>query len=202
MERRPMITRMVVQTLLLLAAMGAILFFAAGDWRWPQGWVFLAEVGVSGFVVSIWLLRHDPALLALRLSAPLQRDQKPWDRIFMGAILAAFITWMVLISLDGRRFRWSYVPLWAQALGASLIALCMILCWQTFRFNTFAVPQVRVQAERAQRVITEGPYRIVRHPIYAGGMLYFLGMPLLLGSWWGLLLAPFLIVGMSTRIVG
>ena len=79
----PMITRMVVQTTLWLAAMGAILFLAAGDWRWPQGWVFLSELGLSSLAVSFWLLRHDPAFLESRLSAPVRRDQMPWDRIFM-----------------------------------------------------------------------------------------------------------------------
>jgi protein-S-isoprenylcysteine O-methyltransferase Ste14 len=197
-----MITRMVVQTLLLLAAMGAILFLAGGDWLWPQGWIFLAEIGVSSFAISIWLLRHDPALLASRLSAPVQRDQKAWDRVFMAVVAVVFVCWMVLIGLDARRFRWSDVPEWGQVLGAALIALCMILCWQVFRFNSFAAPQVRMQPERAHRVITEGPYRIVRHPMYVGGMLFFLGMPLLLGSWWGLLAAPVLIVGMSWRVVG
>ena len=74
-----MITRMVVQTVLSLAAMAAILFVAAGDWAWPQGWTFLAEVALSTFAVNLWLLRHDPALLASRLSAPVQRDPEMPD---------------------------------------------------------------------------------------------------------------------------
>ena len=110
--------------------------------------------------------------------------------------------WMVLIGLDARRFGWSYVPLGAQALGAVLIALGMVLVWQTFRFNTFAAPQVRVQAARAHRVITDGPYSIVRHPMYAGATLYLLGMPLLLGSWWGVVAVPLLVAGMALRAVG
>jgi protein-S-isoprenylcysteine O-methyltransferase Ste14 len=187
---------------LWLAGMGAILFLAAGDWRWPQGWVFLAELGLASFALYFWLLRHDPALLESRMSAPLRRDQMPWDRIFMLAVLVVITGWIVLIGLDARRFKWSDVPLWAQALGAVLIALSMIVIWQTFRFNTFAAPQVRVQATRAHRVVTEGPYRIVRHPMYAGSILWFLGVPLLLGSWWGVIAAPLLVVGMAPRAVG
>jgi protein-S-isoprenylcysteine O-methyltransferase Ste14 len=117
-------------------------------------------------------------------------------------VFVVFIGWMVLIGLDARRFGWSDVPLWAQALGAVLIALGMIVIWQTFRFNTFAAPQVRVQAARAHRVVTEGPYRIVRHPMYAGSMLWLLGTPLLLGSWWGVVAVPLLVVGMAPRAVG
>jgi len=196
-----MIVRMVFQTTLMLAVMGAILFLAAGDWRWPQAWAYLVEVGLGAFLVSFWLARHDPALLASRLSSPVQPDQKPWDRIFMAGAGVAFIGWMALIGLDAR-FGWSHAPLWAQALGAVLIALCMVLVWRTFRFNSFAAPQVRIQADRGQRVITEGPYRFVRHPMYAGAIFYFLGSPLLLGSWWGLAPVPLFIAGMGARAVG
>jgi protein-S-isoprenylcysteine O-methyltransferase Ste14 len=195
-------TRMIVHTTLWLLAMQALLLLAGGDWRWPQAWVFLAESAVSTFAVSFWLLRHDPALLASRMSFRVRPDQKPWDRIFLLSAIPVFVGWMVLIAFDARRFGWSQVPLWAQVMGAVLIALCMILAWQTFRFNSFAAPQVRVQADRAHRVISDGPYRFVRHPMYAGAALYFLGMPLLLGSWWGLVLAPFLAGGLGGRAVG
>ena len=201
-DLRPMIARIIVQTTLSLSAMGAVLFLAAGDWRWPQGWVFLGELGLSSFAVSFWLLRHDPALLASRLSAPIRRDQMPWDRILMPAILVVFVAWLVLLGIDARRFAWSHVPLWAQALGAVLIALGMALVWQTFRFNTFAAPQVRVQADREHRVITDGPYRVVRHPMYSGALILFLGMPLLLGSWWGVVVVPLLVAGIAPRAIG
>jgi hypothetical protein len=118
-----MITRMVVQTTTWLAAMGVILFAAAGDWGWRQGWIFLGEIAISSFAVSFWLARHDPALLASRLSAPMQRDQRPWDRVFMVAALSVFMGWLALCAVDARRFQWSVVPLWAQGLGAVLIAL-------------------------------------------------------------------------------
>jgi protein-S-isoprenylcysteine O-methyltransferase Ste14 len=193
---------MIVHTTLWLLAMQALLLLAGGDWGWPQAWVFLAESAVSTFAVSFWLLRHDPALLASRMSFRVRPDQKPWDRIFLLSAIPVFVGWMVLIAFDARRFGWSQVPLWAQVMGAVLIALCMILAWQTFRFNSFAAPQVRVQADRAHRVISDGPYRFVRHPMYAGAALYFLGMPLLLGSWWGLVLAPFLAGGLGGRAVG
>lgn len=197
-----MVTRMVVQTTLWLAAMGAILFVAAGDWGWPPAWVFLAELGVTSFAVNLWLLRHDPALLESRLSAPVRRDQMPWDRFFILAMIVVFIGWMVLIGLDARRFGWSHVPLGGQALGAVLIALGMLVVWQAFRFNTFAAPQVRVQAGRAHHVVTAGPYRIVRHPMYAGSILWLLGTPLLLGSWWGVVAVPLLVAGLAPRAVG
>lgn len=191
-----------MQTTLSLIVLGAVLFGTAGDWRWPQAWVFLAEVGISSLMVSVWLYRHDPALLELRLSRPFHGDQKRWDRLFLAGAFIGFGGWMVLIALDVRRFRWSHVPPWTEVLGALLIALCMVLVWQVFRFNSFAAPQVRIQAERGQHVVTEGPYRIVRHPMYAAALLYFLGAPLLLGSWWGLVPVPLFVAGLGVRAVG
>ena len=89
--------------------------------------------------------------------------------------------------VGGERLLRSSLPVVARStlgagLGAVFIALCMTLVWQTFRYNTFAAPQIRIQKDRGQRVITDGPYRIVRHPMYASALLMFVGTPLLLGS--------------------
>ena len=96
--------REVVQTTLWLTAMGVIEFASAGDWFWPQAWVFLGESGVSAFVVGSWLARHDPALLKSRTSSPFHRDQGLWDRLFMIGAGIAFVGWLVLACLDARRF--------------------------------------------------------------------------------------------------
>jgi protein-S-isoprenylcysteine O-methyltransferase Ste14 len=199
--RSAIVIRLILQTALLLLVMGAILFGAGGAWQWPQAWFFLGEFAISASAVSLWLAKHDPALLEQRLSSPVQRNQEPWDRIFMLFICVGFFGWLALMAMDARRFLWSHVPLWAQFLGAVLIALSMGLNWLTFRFNSFAVPQARVQPERGQRVATEGPYRFVRHPMYSGALLLFLGVPLLLGSWWGLAFALVLTVGLGLRAV-
>ena len=197
-----MITRLLIQTFALVVMMGALLFLAAGDWQWPQAWLFLGEFLISGLAVGIWLARHDPALLAERMTALVRRDQMRWDRIFMSVVIIAFFAWLGLIALDARRFVWSHVPLSAQVLGAPLIALSMVMCWRTFRVNSFAVPQARIQAERAQHVVSEGPYRFVRHPMYSGAILLFIGVPLMLGSFCGLALAPVFIFALALRAIG
>jgi protein-S-isoprenylcysteine O-methyltransferase Ste14 len=197
-----MVTRALVQTTLLSIVLGALLLGAAGGWDWPQAWIFLVEIEVSSMLVSVWLARHDPALLESRMSRPFHGEQKHWDRLFLAGAFVGFGSWMVLIALDARRFGFSDVPLWAQVLGAVLIAACMVLVWLVFRYNSFAAPQVRLQPERGQYVVTEGPYRVVRHPMYAAALLYFLGVPLLLGSWWGLLPVPFFMAGLGARAIG
>jgi protein-S-isoprenylcysteine O-methyltransferase Ste14 len=147
------------------------------------------------------LARHDPALLASRLSSPIQADQKPWDRVFIGVAGVAFAAWTALIAVD-HRLHGSRAPPWAQAAGALIIAAGLLLVWRTFRVNSFAAPQVRMQLDRGQRVITEGPYRVVRHPMYAGALFYLAGTPLLLGSWWGLAPVPLFVIGLGARTVG
>jgi protein-S-isoprenylcysteine O-methyltransferase Ste14 len=197
-----MATRALLQTTVFYIILGAALFVVAGDWTWPQAWVFLAESEVFSAAIILWLARIDPPLLESRMAMRFHQDQARWDRIFMASAIPGFIVWLTLIALDARRFAWSDVPFWAQALGAVLIAACMILvCW-VFRSNSFAAPQVRIQDERGQRVATGGPYRIVRHPMYAIALLYFLGAPLLLGSWWGLLPVPLFMAGLGARAIG
>src|ERR1700722_6308151 len=143
--------RALLQPMVFYAAFGAILFVAAGHWFWPQAWVFLAEGTVLSGAIIVWLARVDPPLLKSRMSMRFHPDQTRWDRFFLASAIPGFVLWLTLIAVDARRFAWSDVPLWAQALGAVLIALCMILvCW-VFRFNSFAAPQVRIQADRSQR---------------------------------------------------
>ncbi|HEY0181803.1 MAG TPA: isoprenylcysteine carboxylmethyltransferase family protein [Rhodopila sp.] len=194
-----MAARGLLQTVVWLVVLAAILFGAGGGWDWPEAWAYLALSAVSALLIGVWLQRHDPALLEARLSR-FHRDQEPWDRLFLALGVPAFVLWLVLIALDARRFGWSRVPLWTQISGAILIALCMVLVWRVFRANRFAAPQVRLQAE--QRVVTEGPYRVVRHPMYAAALLYFLGVPLLLGSWWGLLVVPLFTTALGLRAMG
>src|SRR6185295_12312306 len=102
-------------------------------------------------------------------------------------ILLAFCLWFVFMALDARRFEWSVAPLWTRPLGAALIVAAFIGWVGVLRANSFAAVTVRLQRERGQRVISSGPYAIVRHPMYAYALLLIIGAPLLLGSLWGLL---------------
>jgi protein-S-isoprenylcysteine O-methyltransferase Ste14 len=195
-----MVRRLLVQNLVWIVALGALLFASAGTFDWPGAWFFLAETGVGGIAVGLWLAKHDPGLLAERLSPTMQRGQKGWDKVFMACVFVLWGSWLVLMALDAR-FHASETPAWAPPLGAILIALCFTIVWLAFRENSFAAPVVKIQAERGHRVVTSGPYRHVRHPMYAGALLFFLGVPLLLGSWWGLAAAPLMAAVLAVRAV-
>ena len=195
-----MLRRLLIQSVATLAVMAGLLFGAAGTLDWPGAWAFFAETSVGGALLGRWLWRHDPALLRERLALPIQRGQALWDRVFVISVLVLWCGWFALMGLDRGRWRLAPMPMPMAVAGALLIAAGLAVSWQTFRANSFAAPVVRVQTERGHAVASTGPYRFVRHPMYAGAILYLVGSPLLLGSWLGLLTVPLLIAGFALRI--
>jgi protein-S-isoprenylcysteine O-methyltransferase Ste14 len=196
-----MVQRIVRQSLVGLAIMLVLLFVPAGTLAWPAAWVFLLEFGLASVLITRWLLRHNPALLEERMKPLIQRDQKPWDKGLMAVFLLLWCAWFVVMALDAARFAWSVVPLWLRVFGVIAIAFAMYIMFLVMRTNSFAAPVVKIQAERGHRVISDGPYAVVRHPMYGGAVLLLLGTPLLLGSWWGLAMLPLIVVLLSTRAV-
>jgi protein-S-isoprenylcysteine O-methyltransferase Ste14 len=202
-ERAKMLVRLLIQTVISFAVMAVLLLGVAGDWGWPQGWTYMGEVVALSIASTVWLWFNDRALLEARLSSPFRkRDQRPKDLLIIALFVPVMLGWMVLIALDARRYMWTSTPLWAQIVGAVLIGAGMVLVWETYRANTFATTQVRVQAERAQTVVDSGPYLYVRHPMYAGMVLYLLGTPLMLSSLWGLAVIPLLFLLLALRTLG
>jgi len=176
-----------------------VLFLAAGTIAWPAGWAFLALFFGFTIALSLWLLRHNPALLTERMTGIGKPDQKRWDKVFFAAANMIFLAWLVVMPLDAVRFQWSRLPGWLQLVGALLLLVSFYLFFLTFRENTFLSPAVRVQTERAQTVVSTGPYRYVRHPMYAAAIVFLAGTTLLLGSWYGLLVGFALVVAIAFR---
>lgn len=189
-----------LRALLWLGAFALLLFVPAGTVRWPGAWVFLAIMAVASFWGFAWLGRHDPELLKERMRPPFQREQLTQDKLLMGTFLPLWLGWYVLMGLD-RRLGWSSVPVSLQILGAILLCLGIWLSWQVLKENSYAAPVVKVQKERGHKVVTTGPYAYVRHPMYASVIFFALGVPLLLGSWWGLLVSPLLLSVLALRAV-
>lgn len=194
-----MIARLLLQNTIFVVGMGALLFASAGTLHWPSAWVLLVTSALLGPLCGWWLYRIDPALLAERLRPVLQRDQPAADKMFMTVFVVAMLAWLVAMGID-RRLQSSDMPAALQALGFVLFLLCTLFTMWVFRENSFAAPVVKLQAERAQHVISTGPYAHVRHPMYSGMILFFTGLPLLLGSWWGLALVPLFLVLIAVRI--
>lgn len=196
-----MLARLIIQSTISFTIMALLLFVSAGTFNWPGAWIFLLEEALSGYLLAAWLFHYDPELLKERLKSPMQREQKTWDKILMLIFFVLLIAWLVIIGCDAKRYQLSYVPWYLQIVGAMGVAVCMYVCYLVFKENTFAAPVVKVQTQRHQTVITTGPYRFVRHPMYAGMLFFLAGTPLLLGSWWGLLWALLLIMLLGARAV-
>lgn len=175
------------------------LFLSAGTLIWFAGWIWLILLHGWMLVGIVLLLKYNPGLLEERLS--LSPNQKAWDKVFILLLYSFLFAWLVLMPLDAVRFHWSQMPLLLQVVGAVALVGSFFFISLTFRENSFLSPTVRIQEERGQTVISTGPYQYVRHPMYAGGLLLFLGTPLLLGSWYGLLLALIFIPAGAVRAV-
>ena len=176
-----MIAKLLLQNFIFVVVLGALLFASAGTLDWPAAWVFLVVSAIIGPACGLWLAKTDPALLAERLRPTFQADQPAADKKFMLTFVVVTLIWLIAIGLD-ERAQASDVPLVLQALGLAMYLLSTAFIMWVFRENSFAAPVVKVQAARH--------HRFVRHPMYSGVMLFFVGVPLLLGSWWGVAIAP------------
>jgi protein-S-isoprenylcysteine O-methyltransferase Ste14 len=169
-----------------MALFAVLLFASAGTIRWIGAWVFIVIMLALIVIVSLMLAKHDPDLLKERLAMPLQSGQKGWDKILMVALLVLFIAWMPLMGLDAIRYQWSHIPIWLQFAGATGLIISFYFCYLVFGENSYLLPVVRIQEDRGQHVVSSGPYRFVRHPLYASSLILLPSIALLLGSGWGL----------------
>lgn len=194
-----MLTKITIEFVLFVAYIAALVFWPARTFAYPGGWALLALMVVGGVAITAWLARHDPRLLRERMASPVQRGQELWDRVFLICLMLFFTAWLAFSAWDAARHSFVAVPLLVQALGALGVVAYMVGGWATFRENSFAAPVVKLQ--QGQKVIDTGPYSVVRHPMYATGLGLFIGAPLLLGSWWGLLGSAVLVAGIAWRSV-
>lgn len=196
----PLVRRLIKQTAIWLTVLGAILFLTAGTFDWPGAWVLLIESGVLGVISGVRIARHDPELLKERMRGPIQKDQKPWDKRLLTVIFSLCALMPIIAGLEVR-FGTSTMPVSFQVLGALALAFGFYVFHIVMETNSYASAVVRIQSERGQKVISTGPYAYVRHPMYAGAIAYFLGLGLLLGSWYAVGIAIVIIALFGLRAV-
>ena len=181
----------------LILVMGALIFIASGTFDYWQAWVFLLCYFTASLAISLWLIRHDPELLERRMRggpfAETERNQK----IIMSFTSLGFIALLVVPGLD-HRFGWSAMPAAIAILGDLILLLGWFGILRVFRENSYAAATIQVAA--GQKVISTGPYAIVRHPMYGTALLMLLGIPMSLGSWWGILVWAALLPALAWRL--
>jgi protein-S-isoprenylcysteine O-methyltransferase Ste14 len=166
-------------------ALLALVFIPAGRVDWAPGWIFIAVLVAAFGLSALLLARFNPMIYRAR--SRFQPGTETWDLILVAAMLLAFIVEVPLATLDAGRMGWSEVPLWVVPTGYALLLGGIAVTTWAQAVNPFFEPGVRIQKERGQRVITSGPYRLVRHPGYTAAVAMFVGVPLALASWWALL---------------
>jgi protein-S-isoprenylcysteine O-methyltransferase Ste14 len=182
----------------LMAMIGATLFLAAGDVRYWQGWAFLAVFGVSVLVITLYLMAKDRALLERRLAAGPLAEKRAAQRLIQSIAGLAFIAIFAVSGLD-HRLSWTQVSTSIAIAGDLLVALGLLIVFFVFRENTFTSSTIEVAPD--QRVISTGPYRIVRHPMYSGATIMLMGIPLGLGSLTALLTVVPLVAVIVARLL-
>ncbi len=166
----------------LLAVMMAVFFASAGRFDLPRAWTFFGTVFIYMILSTMALYRYSPELLVQRLQ--LRREgSKTWDEVLMRACnLTAMLFVPAVAGLDVGRFGWSRLGALYAALGFIIFVFSSVLINWAMIENPHFEPTVRLQEDRGHRVVTAGPYSLVRHPGYLSGILWTLSIPLLIGS--------------------
>ena len=178
-------------------ALVALVFLPSGRIDWAPGWIFIAVLVAAFGLSALLLARVNPMIYRAR--SRFQPGTEKWDLILLAVMLPAMVAEIPLATLDAARMGWSEVPLWVVLIGYVLLIGGIAVTTWAQAVNPFFEPGVRVQKERAQRVITSGPYRVVRHPGYIAAIAMFVGIPLALASWWALLPATLAIALLIVR---
>jgi protein-S-isoprenylcysteine O-methyltransferase Ste14 len=167
-----------------LLVMAGLVFVSAGTVDYWEAWVFLGVFGVSGLAITLYLMKKDPKLLARRVSGGPTAEKEPTQKIIQTFTALGFIGMLVVPGLD-HRWHWSVVSLDVVVTADILVVVGFVFVFLVYKENSFASATIELAPEH--KVISTGPYALVRHPMYFGGLLMFLGMPVALGSWYGLL---------------
>ena len=182
---------------LLLVMLGGPLFLAAGTFDYWEGWLFFAVFYISMVLNTLNVMMNDPELLKRRMKAGPTAEKRGAQRVIMFCIIVLYLAMFAVSGLD-HRFGWSHVPRTIVILGDVMIVFSFIIFDWVMRENTFAAATIDTFA--GQKVISTGPYRLIRHPMYFGGMFVMLGIPLALGSLWALSVAAISLPVLMWRI--
>jgi protein-S-isoprenylcysteine O-methyltransferase Ste14 len=168
-----------------LVVMLAAMFLPAGTWDWPRGWIFFGVFCAFTVIACIWIWNRNPELFAAR--SRIQKGTKAWDVPVTIGIILSFAAILPVSALDDARFHWAPQPDSIVWLGHVLFAIgYMGTAWAQSENRHFEAT-VRIQTDRGHHVIDTGPYAFIRHPGYAFAIPMMIGMPLALGSLYGLI---------------
>lgn len=189
--------RTTIQSVLGLVFFAALLFVPAGTLNYWQAWVFLAVITITTLGPYLHLSRIDPAAVERRRNAGPRAETRPVQKVVVVGIIVAFAALLPVAALD-HRLGWSNVPAPVAVFGNVLVAVGMGMAMLVIYQNRYASANITVEAD--QPLVTTGLYGFVRHPMYFSSVIMVIGMPLALGSYWGLLIVVPTLVLLAVRI--
>jgi len=178
--------------------MAALLFVPAWTLEYWQAWTFLTVYFGCSLAITLYLMDKDPQLLQRRMSGGPAAEKEPTQKIIMFFASLGFIGLLIFAALD-HRFVWSRMPSYMALAGDGLVVAGFIAIFFVLKENTFSSATIELAAD--QKVISTGPYAVVRHPMYAGAIVMLLGIPIALGSWWGLLVFVSMMPALIWRLI-
>jgi protein-S-isoprenylcysteine O-methyltransferase Ste14 len=178
--------------------LGLLLFVPAGTFDYWQAWLFIAVFMITFSVFGIYFSVKDPQLMERRKQAGPGAEQSTLQKIVATVALTSLFAVFVICGLD-HRFDWSHMPSFIAWGGDALVAVSFYMYYLVFKENSFGASNIRV--EENQKVVSTGPYALVRHPMYSVGFLFLAGIAFGLGSWWALLLLVIAIPMLVIRIL-
>ncbi len=180
-----------------------ILLFISGNWLWIQGGIFGLWLVALCYTIILYMYFYDPELLLERYRRHGDEGEKEWDKYFMYLLTAGFLLWFVIIPLDAERFKLTAsFSMYLEVLGLFFLVGCFYLFLKSYMENTYLSPMVRIQKDRDQKLVSTGVYGYIRHPLYLGGILFFLGGPLIMGSIYGLMIGIVMSISLVARTIG
>jgi protein-S-isoprenylcysteine O-methyltransferase Ste14 len=192
--------RAVVGFLIYLFLVPALLFIAAGTLSWPMAWVYVLLLLASSLVSRLIVLKRNPETLRERARFTSSEGTKPWDRVLVMIVgLFGPMVIMIVAGIDHRGSWSAVVPVSVQVIAALIVAGGYGLAVWAMVENPYFSSVARIQEDRAQQVVTTGPYRMVRHPSYAGALLASVALPFMLSTLWALIPALFMVVVLIVR---
>jgi len=174
-----------------------LLILLSGNFLWIEMWIWILIFTIFMTYTLFYLRKHNPKLLESRTSL---KGASSTDKIIIPLLGIVCIGYFIVVNLDGGRFHWSSVPVLAKILGFIGVAFGLIIMFLVMKENAYASKVLRIDKEGGQKVITTGPYAVVRHPMYTGYIIMFFGLTLALGSLYGLIPAVGVAILMMVRI--
>lgn len=197
-QLRSGIIKRLVQVLAATALWGGVLFATAGTLHWTAAWIYVGLTPALLALNFVWLLRSNPEVIAARARGGTP-DTKSFEKVIAPFFLLAMVGVPAVAGLD-HRFGWAPLPSWTLWVGVVLVVAGNFPIAWSMAHNPHLEKTVRIQEDRGHRVISTGPYAWVRHPMYTGVCLQYLGLPLLFGSTWALVPGVWMTAVLAVRI--